>query len=118
MADQTTTAVAAQHPAETWAALIGSVTLIVGMVGVLYKRLNDDIKGHDDKLNAGIKRFSEIGEKLVSIGEKIQSIEKEDAFELEEIDRLELEIKSLHSRLLIIETEHKDCREIVKGLHK
>lgn len=146
MADQS---IAAGHPTETWAALIGSVTAVVALIGVLYSRINDDIKSHatklqshetnqdtkfaefdkkldvklkeleakyDGKLDRGVTAFSEIGKKLVAIGEKITALEEEDAFESQELDRICLDIKDLEKRLLTIEVEHKGCQERLKGL--
>lgn len=118
---------AAGHPVEVWGALIGSVTLLVGTVGILYKRLNDDIKAESDKnanikimfdkkFDNGITAFSDIGKELAKIGEKLASLDREGTFANEELDRLELDIKGLHTRLVIIETEHKACQEIVRGL--
>ena len=100
---------AATHPAEIWGALGGATTLIIGLVTVLWNRQNSDIKAHDIKLDAGQAAFSGIGEKLVKIGEQIKALELEDSYEGEELDRLELDIKDLNKRLLIIETEHKHC---------
>lgn len=122
MADQS---IATGHPTETWAALIASVSAVVLLVGVLYKRLNEDIKAGETKhealkkeietkLENGRKEFTTIGEELARIGEKLITLFKEEEFELAEIDRLEADIKNLHTRLLIIETEHKRCQEIMK----
>lgn len=107
---------AAGHPTETWAALIGSITIIGGLVTVLWKRLNDDVKAQEQKLETGAQTFIDIGKRLVQIGEQIEALEREDEFEGGELDRLELDIKDLQKRLLIIETEHKGCQERLNKL--
>lgn len=121
--------VASGHPVETWGALIGSLTLLIGTVGIIYKRLNDDIKAESDKNAAtkvqfdkkfdnGISAFATIGKELATIGAKLAEIDRDGTFINSELDRLELDIRSLHTRLVIIETEHKACQEIVRGIGK
>lgn len=101
---------AATHPAEVWAALAASVTVIGVLVTALWTRQNNDIKAHELKLEAGAKAFAGIGEQFVKIGEQIKALEKEDTYELEEIDRIGLDIKILATHLTILETEHKSCQ--------
>lgn len=101
--------IAAAFPAEVWTALGGVTTLAIGLVTVLWNRQNNDIKDHTVKLDSGQQAFNGIGEKFVKIGEQLKSLEKEDAYESEELDRLELDIKDLTKRLLILEIEHKNC---------
>ena len=108
MADQT---LAQQHPAEVWATLIGSLGMISTLVGVLYYRLNKDISDHDKKLEDTNKTFVDIGNRLVALGEKIANIQTEDVFTNGELDRIVTDIKDLNNRLLVIETEHKNCKE-------
>lgn len=107
MAEPQTLATA--FPTEVWTALGGGVTLIIGLVSLLWDRQNSDIKDHAAKLDSGQKAFSGIGEQFVKIGEQLKALEKEDAYECEELDRLELDLKDLTSRLLVLETEHKSC---------
>lgn len=101
--------IAAAFPSEVWTALGGSVTLVVGLVTVLWNRQNNDIKDHATKLDTGQQAFNGIGEQFVKIGEQLKALEKEDVYEGEELDRLEVDIKDLTKRLLILETEHKNC---------
>lgn len=107
---------AATHPTEVWAALGGTATAVVVLMTYIWNRQNADIKGTSDevkltnlRLDAGQKAFANIGEQFVKIGEQLKALEKEDIYEGEEIDRLELDIKILNNRLLVIETEHKNC---------
>lgn len=109
------------HSAEVWTALVGSITVIGGLVTVLWNRQNNDIKAHEVKLEAGQRAFTEIGEKLVLIGEQIKALQSEDAFEGEELDRLEADIKDLNRRLTVLETEHNSCiprRLSMKGMQQ
>lgn len=101
---------AASFPTEVWAALGGATTLIVGLVTVLWNRQNKDIQAHDEKLTSGQAAFVKIGETLVLIGEQLKALEKEDSYQGEELDRLELDIKSLTKQLTVLETEHKNCQ--------
>jgi len=114
MPDQTT--MAATHPAEVWAALGGTVTIIMALTTYIWNRQNKDIKGISDdiksangRLDIGTTAFSGVGEQLVKIGEQIKALEKEDMYESEEMDRLALDIKLLNNRLLVLETEHRSC---------
>jgi len=107
----------AVHPVDLWAALGVSVSMIAGLVTYIWAKQNTDIKGISDevklvntRLDVGVKAFSGIGEQIVRIGEQIKALEKEDIYEGEEMDRLDLDIKLLNNRLLIIETEHKNCK--------
>lgn len=105
------TTLAQQHPVEVWKSLLASLGLIGTLISVLYYRLNKDIAAHDKKLDEGNKAFVEIGNKLVSLGEKIANLQTADVFINEELDRISLDIKDLNNRLLIIEVEHKNCLE-------
>lgn len=102
---------AQQHPAEVWATLISSIGVISTLVAVLYYRLNKDISAHEKKLEDGNKSFVDIGNRLVALGEKIANLQTTDVFTDQELDRITADIKDLNKRLLIIETEHKHCRE-------
>jgi len=102
---------AAQHSAEVWAALGGSVTVIGVLITALWSRQNNDIKAQGAQLDAGQKAFSAIGEQLVKIGEQIKALEKENEFTGEEFDRLGTDIKILDHDLTVLKTEHKNCRE-------
>lgn len=93
---------------EIWGALAGSVAVIMALVGVLYNRINDDIKGHEARLDAGMKAFTEIGEKLVAIGEQIKTLQADGRGEDKDIELLQVDIRNLHSRLLTLEVEHKN----------
>jgi cell division protein FtsB len=109
--------IASNHPSEVWTALVGSITLIGGLVTVLYKRLNADIQDNKGRLDKGADAFSDVGRQLVSIGEKLKALENLEDFSGTEIETLEAEIKKLNDRLLILETEHKGCQDIL-GLVK
>ncbi|MBV5327110.1 MAG: hypothetical protein JZU65_05645 [Chlorobium sp.] len=107
----------AVHPVDLWTALGASVTMIAGLVTYIWTRQNNDIKGISDdvklahsRLDLGIGEFSDIGEQLVKIGEQLKALEKEDLYESQEMDRLDLDIKLLNNRLLVLETEHKNCK--------
>lgn len=100
---------AATHPVEVWAALGGAVTIIIALVTVLWNRQNNDIKAHENKLESGQRSFAEIKETLVKLGEQIAALREEDAFQGEELDRLELEIKTLTNQLTVLQTEHNSC---------
>ena len=101
--------VAQVHPAETWAALGATVTIIIGLVTVLYNRLNADIRAHEIKLEAGVKAFSEISGKLEKISEQIRTIKERCGFVDEELDRLDLEIRNLLHDFTVLKTEHDGC---------
>jgi len=103
MADQS---LAATHPGEVWAALGGAVTLVVALVTVLWKRMNEDIKGHDSKLSNGQKVFQDHGERLIKTEQKIESAGKEDDFLREEIDRIDMDIREIEKRLRSLELDH------------
>lgn len=118
MAAQQEIAVAAQHPTETWAALIGSLTAIVALVGILYHRMNKDIEGTVKQLENGQIAFIGIGKELVKIGERIQNLENNGNIDDADMGKLATDIRLLENRLLIIETEHKRCVGIVEGLKK
>ena len=100
---------AQSHSTEVWAALIASLSGIGILITVLWNRQNADIKDHANKLEAGQLAFTEIGHKLVLIGEQIKNLQEEDLFDGVELGRLETEIRLLTARILIIETEHKNC---------
>jgi len=107
----------AVHPVDLWAALGVSVSMIAGLVTYIWAKQNTDIKGISDevklvntRLDVGMRAFSSIGEQMVKIGEQIKSLEKEDAYELEEMDRISMDIKILTTHLTILETEHKNCK--------
>jgi septal ring factor EnvC (AmiA/AmiB activator) len=106
--------IAAGHPTETWSALVGSVAAVVALVGVLYSRINSDIKTHEIKLEAGANQFHNIGSQLITVGEQIRSITV--AFEGEngELAKLEKELRDLHTRLTVIETEHRHCKAMLE----
>ena len=108
--------VANGHPTETWAALVGSVGVVVALVSVLYNRINSDIKSHDTKLDAGTLQFQTIGSQLIRVGEQMVSVTAAYDGSNEELDRLDTTLRELHNRLLVIETEHKHCQEIVRGI--
>lgn len=116
MADTT---LAQQHPAEVWKSLLASLGIIGTLISVLYYRLNKDISAHDKKLEDGNKAFVEIGNRLVALGEKIANLQTADVFINEELDRIDLDIKDLTSRLIVLETEHNNCiprKLYMKGL--
>ena len=107
---------AAQHPAEIYTLLGFACTGILGLLTMLYKRQNEDIKGSyseaeaaNARLDEGQKAFAAIGEQLVSIGAKIAALEKADEATDIELDRICLDIKKLDHDLTVIQTEHKDC---------
>lgn len=107
---------AAQHPAEIYTLLGFACTGIIGLLTVLYKKQNDDIKGAyseaeaaNVRLDRGHKVFTAIGEQLVKIGEQIKALEKADEASDIELDRICLDIKNLDHDLTVIQTEHKDC---------
>ena len=110
----TETALASGHPTETWAALVGSVTLVVALVGVLYNRLNGDIKAHDVKLDTGALSFIALGNQLVSTGEQIKSLCAAIEGENTEIGQLDKSLRDLHTRLTVIETEHRHCQAMLE----
>jgi len=124
VADPTTLPIAQAHPTETWAALGVLAAGLVSLVGVLYSRINTDIKGVDTSVKdlsddlyeevGALKRdMNEIGTKLSAIGQQIAQFATSSTFTNEELDRIEADIKDLNKRLLTIEVEHKHCI----GLH-
>lgn len=107
---------AAQHPGEVYTLLGFACTGILGLLTMMYKRQNEDIKGSyseaeaaNARLDAGQKTFALIGEQLVKIGEQIRALEKADEATDIELDRICLDIKNLDHDLTVIQTEHKDC---------
>lgn len=109
---------AQNHPFEVWGALVGSVTLVLGMVTVLYNRLNKDITGQQTQLDSGAKAFIEVGKELVRVAEKLAALQDGASASAEEMDQLKSDIKRLHDKVLVLETEHKPCQELLKELKK
>jgi septal ring factor EnvC (AmiA/AmiB activator) len=130
MADQVIP-LAQAHPTEMWATLGIMGAGLVGLIGVLYKRINTDIDGaYDDqtqlrddfesthektiiytsdqieKLKTDING---IGRELSRIGQQAAQFATASTFTNEEMDRLEADIKDLNKRLMTIEVEHKHC---------
>lgn len=112
----------AEHLQILWGSLAGCTTLLVGVVGIMYHRINKDIegesrardKGYSDiqaRLDLGVTAFTTMGKELVQLGQQIIALEKEDTYQGTELDRLELDIKILVKQLTILETEHKHCKE-------
>lgn len=67
---------AQSHPKELWGALVGAATIIMALVSILYNRLNGDIKGHDESLENGEKRFQVQGEKLERLSTQFEEISR------------------------------------------
>lgn len=131
MADQAIIPLAQAHPTEMWATLGIVGAGLVGLIGVLYNRINKDIDGaYDDqtqlrddfesthekmiiytsdqieKLKTDING---IGRELARIGQQVAQFATAATFTNEEMDRLEADIKDLNKRLMTIEVEHKHC---------
>lgn len=115
--------IAQAHPVETWAALGALLTALTLVVGVLYQRINTDIKGveqsvkdlEDDvftEINQIKRDLNEIGGRLSVIGQQIAQFATSATFSNEELDRLEADIKDLNRRLLTIEIEHLHCMKL------
>lgn len=105
------------HPAETWAALLGSLAIVVALLGVLYKRINDDLSNHSGRLETGAESFVKIGEDLVKIGGSISSLERVYALQKQDVVAIQASIRDLEKRLLTIEVEHKRCQEVIRKLN-
>lgn len=97
------------HPTEVWKSLLATLGIIGTLISVIFYRLNKDIAEHSRKLEEGNKAFVEIGNKLVSLGEKIANLQTSDVFINEELDRINLEIKDITKKLTVLETEHYNC---------
>ena len=117
--------IAATHPTETWAALIAAVTVIVALVKAFFKRLTDDQKAEtlarelmkkelDAKLDLGITTFSNIDKQIVAITGDIKTMKEEEQYNLEQLDKIELDISLIDKRVLVIETEHKHCQDNIR----
>lgn len=133
MSDVSTVASNAAHVDILWGALVGCTTLLAGVVGIMYHRINKDIEGeskarlkcHDDmqaKFDRGISSFAALGEKIVVIGEQIKALENKDSDAVKDLEaheceatktfnRLETDIKDLTRTLLVISIEHQRCMD-------
>jgi septal ring factor EnvC (AmiA/AmiB activator) len=107
---------AAQHSAEIYTLLGFTCTGILGLLTMLYKRQNEDIKGAYDEVDAanarldeGQKAFTTVGEQLVSIGARLTALEKDGEATNVELDRICADIKKLDHDLTVIQTEHNNC---------
>ena len=91
-------ALAAEYPTEVWAALVSSLAIIGTLIVTLYKRLNADIKAHDEQLENGRKAFEEIGKDLVNLGGKISALSDKGALTLKEVEGVWMEIKDMEDK--------------------
>lgn len=107
MADPQT--LAASHSAEVWTAFCGAVTIIGGLVTVLYNNMSKSIKDNSTRLDNGQKEFEALKIEQGKINEQIKALKEEDEFENEELDRLDTTLRGLNDRLNTLETEHKNC---------
>jgi len=131
MADVSMVTSNADHVDMLWKGLIGCSTLLVGVFGIMYHRINRDIEGESKarikscdevqaKLDRGISSFALMGEQLVKIGEQIKSLENKDAESTKDLEThnieakkiimaIQTDIKELSKSLLIITVEHEHC---------
>ena len=87
-------------------AFSGSLAVILGLISVLYARLNSDIKGHDISLSSGNQEFHEIGQKLATIAAQISSLDDVEDVTSEKVEKIEASVKALNDRLLVLETKY------------
>ena len=97
---------AQNYPTEVWGALVGCFTVILGLIAVLWTRLNNDIKGHETKLNTGSEEFQDIREELVRIQEHIKTLKANELVTCTELDRITADIKTISDKLLVMKTQH------------
>lgn len=105
---------AQSHSAEVWAAFCGAVTLIIGLVTVLYNRLNKDnqdlwkqVEQHRETLEDCKVDRGKQQEKIDTMKDTIVSINGE-------LDRLDNNDRSLNDRLKTIEVEHVHNHELLR----
>lgn len=92
-------------PAEAWAAILASFSIIGTLVTVLYKRLNSDIKAHDTQLENGRKQFEEIGKELVKLGEGFKKLSEAGTDSDKEVEELWEAIENLKDRFQSMEID-------------
>lgn len=97
--------IAQSYPAEVWKALLGSLTLVAGLVTILYNRLNKDIEAQSEQLAVGADTFRRMGEVLVEYSERLKVLESAEVATEEDVEKLREEAKVMHDKLLIIARE-------------
>lgn len=134
------TELAAQHPAETWQVLGGSLAAVIALTGIIYNRLNKDIDAGDTRQeeyrtqtdkrindqarelegissNVGtlVKQVEEIFKKLTAGAESFSSV-REDLRELE--TRIEGIMRELEQKAGSHNESIKDLRQELAELKK
>lgn len=100
---------AQSHSAEVWAAFCGTVTLIIGLVAVLYSRLNKDNADLWKQVEKFRKDLEDCKIDAGKLWTEIKTLKEEDAFENQELDRLDTTIRGINDRLTRLEAEHGTC---------
>ena len=90
---------------QIWDAFLGTVTLLLGLVTILYNTINKDTQANTDQLAAGAETFRKIGTTLVEFSERIKVLERTGGESDEDAEEIREEIKKMHDQLLILARE-------------
>lgn len=125
MADPTP--IAAAHPTETWAILGILGSAVVGLVVVLYNRINKDIEATDktvESLDEELRKelekvrtdLNEVGKKVSGLSERVAQLSTSQAFTNEELDRICQDVRQLEKAFTEIGVEHKHCMRLHQNI--
>lgn len=106
---------AAAHPAETWQAIGGSAVMIMGLIGVLYRRLNKDIDDgekrqdqFDTRMDSAMKEQESLSTHVGTLVKQVEEIFKKLTTGAESFSNLNGDIREIKAK---IEAMIKDAEQ-------
>lgn len=96
----------AEHVDIIWTGFLGAVAALMGLLGILYRRINSDINGLSVQLASGVAKFAEIDSKLAGIAERLGNIDRDDTSSDSKIVECREAVDEVRLALARLQTEH------------
>ena len=124
---------AAAHPTETWQAIGGSAVMIMGLIGVLYRRLNKDIDDgekrqdqFDTRMDGALKEQESLATHVGTLIKQVEEIFKKLSTGAESFSSLNGDIREIKTKIenMIKDSEQRsnhrkeETRELKEELRK
>lgn len=112
---------AQQHPTEVWAALAGAVTLVLGLIAVIYNNMKQNTVDLWKEISQLRTQGKDCEIRQGQLKTEIDHLKTEDQSIYEELDRLDDGHRASDKRLTTLEAEHNSCiprRLAMKGMQQ